>query len=201
MCWIRCDAGACSPNAPGSIEGKRGIYVPGFQNGAKLKKINAVSVENLGVAGRSEMLWAYYYIVMLALTAYREARGEGKDGMLAVMCVIRNRVNAKWGDWDHVITQKWQFSSITAPGDGQLVVWPDSPNAVFELAMQLAQGVYDGTTADITGGALFYFNRKTTPANSSFWKTVANNPTYHISATIGSHEFFATVKTSVNTYM
>ena len=135
--------------------------------------------------------WIEYYKIMLALTGYREARGEGYQGMLAVMCVIRNRVTAQMGDWDHVITKKWQFSSLTAPGDSQLVIWPDSPDAVFEAAMGLAEQVFNGTIEDITRDALFYFNPAITPASSSFWKHIANNPMYELSAQIGPHHFFA----------
>lgn len=104
------------------------------------------------------MVWNDYYKVMLALTMWREARGEGHTGMRAVGHVIKNRVDAGQGDWDHVITRKWQFSSLTAAGDSQLIVWPDSPDAQFEDAMLLAESIFTNMDPDITSGALFYFN-------------------------------------------
>lgn len=104
------------------------------------------------------MQWNDWYRIALALVAWREARGEGNVGMRAVMCVVRNRVNSGMGDWDHVITKRWQFSSMTAPNDPMLVQWPDSPDPQFEAALQMSDGIFDGSTQDITGGATFYFN-------------------------------------------
>jgi N-acetylmuramoyl-L-alanine amidase len=136
------------------------------------------------------MTWADYYKTMLAVTGWREARSLGREGMLSVMCVIRNRVNAGMGDWDHVITSPRQFSSVTAPGDGQLTKWPDSPNTTFDIAMDLAERVYNGCIEDITGGAIYYFNPRITPASSSFWSTVANNPDMEKTCEIGPHCFY-----------
>ena len=134
------------------------------------------------------MTWSDYYKTMLALTMWREARGEGREGMRAVGHVIRNRV-VKWmGDWDHIITAKWQFSSMTAPGDSQLVLWPDSPNAEFELAMLLATDIYVGMDRDITGGALYYRNAQTA-TSEWFQKNVAEK--MRQTAVIGHHEFYA----------
>lgn len=138
------------------------------------------------------MAWENYYRIMLALTAWREARGEGREGMRAVLHVIRNRVNKGWGDWDHVVTKKWQFSSLTAPGDSQLVRWPDSPDEKFALAMQLADAVYDGTDPDITGGAVYYANLKYIDKGGSFERLILGKPREHpVVARIGEHTFFA----------
>lgn len=104
------------------------------------------------------MTWDDWYKTALALTMWREARGEGRTGMRAVGHVIENRVHTGMGDWDHVITKKWAFSSMTAPGDPELVLWPDSPDLVFESAMLLAEDIYNGTDPDITNGATHYFN-------------------------------------------
>lgn len=134
------------------------------------------------------MTWSDYYKTMLALTMWREARGESREGMRAVGHVIRNRMLAGWGDWDHVITAKWQFSSLTAPRDSQLIVWPDSPDSSFELAMQLANDIYLGNDSDITGKALYYRNAQTA-TSEWFQKHVANKMCK--TATIGHHEFYA----------
>lgn len=128
------------------------------------------------------MTWNDYYKTMLALTMWREARGEKRDGMRAVGHVIRNRVNAGQGDWDHVITKKWQFSSLTATGDSQLVVWPDSPDEVFETAMNLAEDIFSNMDSDITAGATHYFNPHVVLPDWAKSMTKV--------ATIGNHDFY-----------
>jgi spore germination cell wall hydrolase CwlJ-like protein len=104
------------------------------------------------------MNWGNYYICLIALTAWREARGEGVDGMRAVLHVIRNRVmSQRFGDWAMVCTKKFQFSSMSAPNDPELILWPETGDAQFEQAYQLAVAVFAGTDADNTNGATFYF--------------------------------------------
>lgn len=87
---------------------------------------------------------------------WREARGESLEGMTAVGCVVRNRATSL--PWDKVICAKWQFSSMTATGDSQLVVWPGQDDPTWQSAMSLAEEIYNGTTPDNTGGATHYFN-------------------------------------------
>lgn len=128
------------------------------------------------------MTWNDYYKTMLAITGFREARGEGREGIRAVLHVIRNRVNAGYGDWDHVITKKWQFSSLTAPGDSQLVVWPDSPDPIFETCMNLAEEVFNNTDPDITAGSTHYFNPHVVLPD---WAAGMQ-----LMATIGNHVFY-----------
>lgn len=117
---------------------------------------------------------------LLALTLWREARGEGQEGMQAVGNVIRNRtVN---GNWAQVMEAKWQFSSLTAPGDLELVAWPQPADASWQSAMAIAEGVYSGTLPDVTGGATHYF-ATTIPTPS--W---ANKMTFTVQ--IGKQRFF-----------
>jgi len=106
------------------------------------------------------MNWEMYFKSLLALVIWREASGEGHTGMRAVAHVIRNRVMATHlpDQWEDVIVGKWQFSSITAPGDPTLVRWPKQPDTSFEDAMQIAEGTYTGVDPDITGGAVMYAN-------------------------------------------
>lgn len=138
------------------------------------------------------MNWADWFKALLALVLWREARGEGHDGMRAVAHVIRNRVEASHlpDQWEDVIEAKWQFSSMTAPGDSQLLAWPKQPNPAFEDAMEIADHVYDGADFDLTDGAHFYANLAIVPASSSFWK-IANDAAGHPqTAVIGHHTFF-----------
>lgn len=67
-------------------------------------------------------------LVFMALTIYREARGEPIECQIAVGYSIMNRVeNPKW--WGRsilsVVTKKWQYSSLTDPNDKQLTTWPE----------------------------------------------------------------------------
>ncbi len=145
------------------------------------------------------LTWMEYDLVMLALTMWREAQGEGREGMRAVGHVIRNRVLNGSEPWDVVITKKWQFSSISVLGDGETIDWPDrnDPQAkqdAWVLAMQLAGPIFEGTDEDITSGSLWYFNPAATPPTSSFWASVANNPECEKVLTLGHHEFYAKKK-------
>lgn len=140
------------------------------------------------------MSWRDWFKAVLALVIWREARGEGEDGMRAVGHVIRNRVTASHlpDQWEDIIEAKWQFSSITAPGDSQLVVWPRQPDPRFDTAMSVAAKMLEEpcTDFDLTNGAHFYANLACVPPSSSFWKTIANNPDHPQTAKIGNHTFF-----------
>jgi N-acetylmuramoyl-L-alanine amidase len=106
-------------------------------------------------------LWKSYQLSLLALVMWREARGEGIKAMTAVGCSIRNRVQRPswWGkDYIGVITKKWQYSSMAAPGDPQLILYPQSTDATFEQALQAAQWVMDGTVVTNAPGADSYYD-------------------------------------------
>lgn len=133
------------------------------------------------------MNWPDYNTALLAVVGYREARGEGPEGIRAVMNVIKNRVTAGWGDWSKVITGKNQFTSISVPGDSQTVVWPAKPDPIFDSCMQIATDVYTGTGADTTGGALFYGNPRDL-TSTWFINNVVNKRQKTV--TIGHHDFY-----------
>ena len=104
---------------------------------------------------------ADYHKALLAIVIWREARGEPLAGKIGVACVIRNRVNADKvgpGRWTAVITERFQFSSMTAPGDPTLVEWPQDNDPSWLVCMIVAEGVYNGTTPDNTFGATLYVN-------------------------------------------
>jgi len=65
-----------------------------------------------------------WHTALLALMLWREARGESDEAKIAVAHTVVNRV-AHPGWWgrtvDDVIAKKWQYSSMTDPGDPQLV--------------------------------------------------------------------------------
>lgn len=64
--------------------------------------------------------------------------------MRAVGCSIRNRVDhpAWWGnDYGSVIGKKFQYSSMAAPGDPQLIRFPGAGDAEFAEALQIADAL------------------------------------------------------------
>ena len=130
-------------------------------------------------------MWEDWFKALFALTIWREARGEGRDGMRAVAHVIANRVAATNlpDQWDDVIERKWQFSSMTAPGDPELILWPKQPDPAWETAMQVAELIYGGGDYDLTLGATFYFNPNVVMPDwaKSMKKTI----------TIGNHNFYS----------
>ena len=131
-----------------------------------------------------------YLQALLAVCAWREARGEGLQGMRAVMHVIRNRVQAWKQDWDEVISRRNQFTSMSVKGDGQLTVWPDDDDALFEQVLDLAVDIYHGMDNDITEGALYYENPQVA-TSQWFIDRIRNNPMEHpTTAIIGRHTFY-----------
>lgn len=89
-------------------------------------------------------LWELYETALLALVIWREARGEGELGMRAVACSIHNRVERPtwWGtSYASVIGKKYQYSSMAAPGDPQLIRYPDMNDSMFAEALQIADAI------------------------------------------------------------
>lgn len=94
---------------------------------------------------------------MLALCLWREARGEGRRGQVAVACVIRNRVVKRQSSFYEEVIKRWQFSSITAKGDPQLGLYPQSYDADWVQCKVIAQDIVDGKLQDETLGATLYY--------------------------------------------
>jgi len=122
----------------------------------------------------------------MAQTAWGEARGEGIQGMLAVMWVILNRCDdPRWPDSPYdVAHQPWQFS-VWNPGDPnrermeQVTENDCGYNAALGLARALLEGFDD---EDPTHGADHYFaNYIETP----WWVEDMVHTT-----TIGVHNFY-----------
>ena len=124
-------------------------------------------------------------IDVLARTLWGEARGEGVDGMMAVACVIANRVRRPswWGaGWIGVCQKPWQFSCWNRNDPNReklLTVGPD--DAQFSQALTIAAQAVDNRLPDITGGATHYHARSVLPA----WQKHMQH-----TASIGRHEFY-----------
>lgn len=127
---------------------------------------------------------------MLALVMWREASGEGDEGMRAVGWVVRNRVKAGWGDWLGVITSPNQFSSISVIGDPGTVRWPKESDAAWQAARGLSDAITGDSDAggDPTGGATFYWNAQI--ATSGWFKRAVGDGTLIETVQIGRHTFY-----------
>ena len=105
---------------------------------------------------------AIWQPALLALMTWREARGAGPVAMAAVAhtAVTRGRLHPGW--WGHdiegAIGLKWQYSSMAAPGDPQLILWPHSYDLSFQAALSIVQGVLDGTEPNPAPEADSYYD-------------------------------------------
>ena len=145
---------------------------------------------------RAEVL-RMYETSMLAVCIWREARGEGANGMRAVACVIRNRARAGWrgGSWVGNIVAPNQFTSMKVRGDNMLVQWPRpdiNPRPLADVfAFEIADSFFTGDPPDITGGAL-YFRNPQSATSAWFEREIVQKPGVHPeTARIGNHVFYA----------
>ncbi len=117
----------------------------------------------------------------MALAMYWEARGEGRDGMIAVGSVVLNRIEHEQfpDDTCSVIREGGE----TAPC--QFSWWCDGrsdrpkPDAVWEESLEVARDVLTGESDDPTNGALYFHHDSIEPP----WEKERT-------ATIGSHIFY-----------
>lgn len=148
-------------------------------------------------------------VLLLALMAWGEARGEGKEGMKAVMNVVGNRVKkGGWfvdkeiadltqSKWHGVILKRYQFSCFL-PADpnflrlriiaGDFVGYIAAgrmDGVALGVAADLAMAMLHGTLEDNTNGATHYYEKhlRVPP----MWATA---PGYTQVATIGNHLFY-----------
>lgn len=96
-------------------------------------------------------------IAIAALCAWRENRGGDKLGMQSVLNSLCNRAAFKKTSLATEALKKLQYSSMTAPGDPNLVLFPDKTDTRFQLALAMAEQAVAGTLPDITGGATHYY--------------------------------------------
>lgn len=131
-----------------------------------------------------------YRIMLLAIVLWREARGEGRDGMVAVACVIRNRMRAGWygRSLHRNITAKNQFTSISVAGDPNLRAWPTEDDPTIVTAVEVSDAILYGNAPDITGGALYYEHPA---AANSEWFRLNVRERLQVTARIGRQVFYA----------
>lgn len=131
-----------------------------------------------------------WYVALLALCMWREARGEGLEGMTAVGLVIQNRVRRWNQSWSSVIVGKNQFSSMTVPGDSQLVVWPTN-ETLFQQAYMKAWDIFKGECPDITNGALYYAYLPNVTSGWFLREIISKSAEHPVLAKVGRHTFYA----------
>ncbi len=143
---------------------------------------------------------------LLALTAYGEAGGEGNEGMIAAMNVVKNRVLSNSANvldanvlsvtkskYHAVILKPYQFS-IYNSNDGfrsRAEQIADNWNSeikkypVLDKAYTLAGKILSGSIADNTQGATYYHANYVTPSWASSIPYIGQ---------IGNHVFYGIKK-------
>jgi len=100
-------------------------------------------------------------LTFLALTLWREARGESEECLAAIAGCILNRVSRPswWGnDIMSVLFKKWQFSSLTDPKDGQLTTWPTTGEKSWVRCLKMARCAIQGVIQHPAPGADHYYD-------------------------------------------
>lgn len=126
----------------------------------------------------------------MALCIWKESRGTGLSGMLAVALVIRNRA-VDWRKSIHdVIFEKSQFTSMSVVSDREYSLQPVAGDPYFAQAQAMAQSVLFGGQHDFTNGAHYYDNPKTA-TSPWFAENIVKNPVAHPrTGTFGGQDFY-----------
>jgi spore germination cell wall hydrolase CwlJ-like protein len=139
---------------------------------------------------------------LTALCLWREARGEGLIGMQAVANVIANRAAKRKTSCDDEVMKPLQFSSMTAAGDKQLLVFPHGGDETWRKAQQLAAAAKARTLIDLTHGSTLYYAPKSIEHTKPFmlpggadvpFPANWNAHAVEYATTIGNHVFFREV--------
>ena len=132
-------------------------------------------------------------IASLALCAWKEARGEGAEGMTAVMYVVTHRACVWYkGSIHAAIYAKNQFTSMSVPNDREFNLQPSPDDPQFAYCEAVAHDVLTDTqeVEDPTGGALYYANLNEV-TSGWFVEKIVNDPANHPqTAVIGKQTFF-----------
>jgi len=99
-------------------------------------------------------------VAFSALCLWREARSEPREGKIAVMWSIMNRLTSpSWGNTlMAVLFQRLQYSSLTYYLDPQLALWPTDNDASWQEALEIADGVIEAKIENPISGADSYFS-------------------------------------------
>lgn len=100
-------------------------------------------------------------LTMLALTVWREARGESTAAQLGVAFVVKTRAAQPgwWGkDILSVVTKKLQFTSMTMAADPQTTTWPSWSDPSWLAVLDVAAQVLGGTVENPAPDADSYYD-------------------------------------------
>lgn len=127
-----------------------------------------------------------------ALCAWKEARGEGPQGMRAVLHVLKNRCGHPGfaGTLHEVIYGKNQFTSMSVPSDPEFNLEPPRDADSWLTAQQFADQVFKNDDQDNTFGAHYYANMHNVTSGWFFEHIVKQSHDHPILAQIGKHTFF-----------
>ena len=94
---------------------------------------------------------------VLALTGYGEARNQGLEGLVAVLCVPRNRLKVgQWGDdYKAVCLARWQFSCWEPKGGPDDPKDADELSENYEVVMDAARNLLRGQRGPVLGECLY----------------------------------------------
>jgi hypothetical protein len=88
-----------------------------------------------------------------------EARGASKEFQQAVASLIKNRATLVHDDYDAVIKDPGQFSSMDSDDPNNAAVEATLENGtVTESVKNIVEGVYTGKLSDNTKGALLFYS-------------------------------------------
>lgn len=125
---------------------------------------------------------------LFATCLWREASGEGVEGMRAVAWVIWNRTQ-RWGQSIyHVIMAPNQFTSMTVDPHPRV---PEPDDLQMAEAQTIVSDLVTGRdTVDPTLGACYYANLAEA-TSGWFWQHIVKNTVEHPqTAVIGKHVFY-----------
>lgn len=132
------------------------------------------------------MKWMILFLIstklqagIVALTILAEARGEGKNGMAAVACVINQRAINRNLTAEQVCLQKWQFSCWNGKREADLKHLYKSP--MTSWALYLEANINRMNRAKV-GFADHYYS---TSIKAPYWAK-GRNPV----EVIGKHKFY-----------
>lgn len=92
-----------------------------------------------------------------ALCSWRECRGGLRPGMQSVINVLYNRSKRDNTTMYAEAVKRLQFSSMTSPGDRELIDWPLLGDPQYIVAEQLSTQAHNDDLPDITEGATLYY--------------------------------------------
>jgi N-acetylmuramoyl-L-alanine amidase len=106
-------------------------------------------------------------VTFLALCLWREARGESREGKVAVAHSVLNRIaSSSWGNtMMSVLFQRLQYSSLTYVQDPQLTNWPKDDDPSWQECLVVADAVIHGDVASPIGQADSYHDTSIQPPN------------------------------------